>query len=145
MYTNIVTNGRVAWLIRRGFWLEPGLIRYDYSRDGLQSHCTVSVTALTNNALAGHLRLPMGPTRPTVLPGPTRLLGWLGWLGSWTPTELETRTALSICSPLRSISNWSDPLSFELLSISSALSVALLCSALLCCPQLLFWVEWSWV
>jgi hypothetical protein len=41
---------------------------------------TVSATAFTNNALAGHLRVPLGPTRQTLLPGTTKLLDWLDWL-----------------------------------------------------------------
>jgi hypothetical protein len=76
-----------ASLNKRGFWLVPGFIRYDYSHEGLQSHETVSLTAFNKNALASHSRAPLGPTRPTILPGQTRLLGWLGWLGSWTTTK----------------------------------------------------------
>jgi hypothetical protein len=90
-----------------GFWLGTGFISFDNSHDELQSHGTVPLTAFTNNALAGHLRIPLGPTRPILLPGPTNLLGWLGsWL-KLNPAELETRTVLSICSPLHSVSNWS--------------------------------------
>jgi hypothetical protein len=55
-------------------WIVIGtvFIRRSYRQDGLQSHGTVYLKAFTNNALAGHLRVPPGPSRPTLLPGPTR-------------------------------------------------------------------------
>jgi hypothetical protein len=42
----IVTNGRVAWLIKRGFGLVTGFIHLDCNYDRLQSLGAISSTAL---------------------------------------------------------------------------------------------------
>jgi hypothetical protein len=103
-------NGRVAWLIRRGFELEPGLIRFDYNYDRLQWLWTVSLTACNEHCSSPSSSGVNLDGRPTLLPGPTRT-GFY-WAGTRLAFELP-------------LSSWT----------ASHCSLELLCSAIvLLCP-----------
>jgi hypothetical protein len=76
----MVTNGRVAWLIKCGFGLEPGFISFSYKPQQITVTETVSSSALV-------VLLESYGTNWTSSSSWPNQTTRLARLGSWTPTQ----------------------------------------------------------
>jgi hypothetical protein len=113
---NIVTNGGVAWLIKCGF-------RIGYWIYSLRLQATTNYNHFEHflQQRWQFTEVPLGPTGPTLLPGPTKRLGSLG---SWTSTGIAF-SELDLDLPLNC------PLTLGLL-LTVLLNSLLYCRATLC-------------